>query len=81
MSSEYTSNKIPNLCSIFRMMVAISHGMHGALGYKYRFLAFFLCLIKRAKHTIRHELVLVAMYEKHWFYAPSNLFYLLRLRE
>lgn len=60
-------------------MVAICHSMNGTFGYEDGFSAFRLCLIKRMKHGVWHEGILIAMDKEHRFGALANLLYLLRL--
>ena len=60
-------------------MVAICHGMNGAFSDEDGFSALRLCLIKRMKHGVGHEGILIAMDKEHRFGALANLLYLLRL--
>ena len=60
-------------------MVAICHSMNGAFGDEDSFSALRLCLIKRMKHGVGHEGILIAMDKEHRFGALANLLYLLRL--
>ena len=53
--------------------------MNGAFGDEDGFSALRLCLVKRMKHGVGHEGILIAMDKEHRFGALANLFYLLRL--
>ena len=64
---------------VFLVMVAICHSMNGAFGDEDSFSALRLCLIKRMKHGVGHEGILIAMDKEHRFGALANLLYLLRL--
>ena len=72
-------NKVSYDAGIFLVMVAICHGMNGTFGDKDGFSALRLCLIKRTKHGVGHEGILIAMDKEHRFGALANLLYLLRL--